>query len=40
VVLLGIVLAVVLAVAWVDVALDAGLIQLGSVKPVTHFFSN
>jgi cobalamin biosynthesis protein CobT len=40
VVVLGIALSVLLAVAWVDVALDASLIQLGSVKPVTHFFSN
>jgi outer membrane biosynthesis protein TonB len=37
---LGIVLSLLLAVAWVDVALDAGLIHLGNVKPVTHFFSN
>lgn len=37
---LGIVLSLVLVVAWVDVALDAGLIELGGVKPVTHFFSN
>jgi hypothetical protein len=40
VVVLGIALSVLLAVAWVDVALDASLIELGSVKPVTHFFSN
>lgn len=39
-VVLGVLLSVLLALAWVDVALDAGLIQLGSVKPVTHFFSN
>lgn len=37
---LGILLALLLTVAWVDIALDAGLIQLGSIKPVTHFFSN
>ena len=40
VVILGIVLSVVLALAWADIALDAGLIQIGGVKPVTHFFSN
>lgn len=39
-VILGIVLSIILAVAWVDVALDAGLIHLGGIKPVTHFFSN
>jgi cytoskeletal protein RodZ len=37
---LGIVLSLLLAMAWVDVALDAGLIHLGGVKPLTHFFSN
>lgn len=37
---LGILLAILLVVAWADIALDAGLIQAGSVKPVTHFFSN
>jgi hypothetical protein len=36
----GAVLAIILAVAWVDVALDAGLIHLGNIKPVTHLFSN
>ncbi len=39
-VILGVILAVVLAVAWADIALDAGIIDLGGVKPVTHFFSN
>lgn len=37
---LGVVLAVVLALVWVDVALDAGLIHLAGIKPVTHFFSS
>ena len=37
--LLGTLLIVVLGLAWLDVALDAGLIQFGSVKPLTHFFS-
>jgi hypothetical protein len=40
VVILGAVLSIVLMVAWADVALDSGIIQLGGVKPVTHFFSN
>lgn len=39
-VVLGILLAVLLALAWVDIALDASLIKIGSVRPVTHFFSN
>jgi flagellar biosynthesis GTPase FlhF len=37
---LGILLSVLLVAAWVDIALDAGLIQINGVKPVTHFFSN
>lgn len=40
VMVLGILLSVILAAVWVDIALDAGIIQLDSVKPVTHFFSN
>lgn len=40
VIALGVVLAIILALAWVDIALDAGLIQIDNVKPVTHFFSN
>jgi len=40
VVALGIFLSLILAAAWLDIALDAGLVQLDSVKPVTHFFSN
>ncbi|HEX4774304.1 MAG TPA: hypothetical protein VH234_02205 [Candidatus Saccharimonadales bacterium] len=39
-VLLGIALSLLLAVAWVDVALDSGIIQINGIKPVTHFFSN
>jgi outer membrane biosynthesis protein TonB len=35
---LGVVLAILLVLVWVDIALDAGLIDLGGVKPVTHFF--
>lgn len=37
---LGVLLALLLIVAWADIALDAGLIQINGVKPVTHFFSN
>lgn len=40
VVIAGIVLSVLLAVAWADIALDAGIIHGGGIKPVTHFFSN
>jgi hypothetical protein len=36
----GILLSLVLAIAWADVALDAGLVHIGNVKSVTHFFSN
>jgi len=36
---LGILLSVVLIVAWADIALDAGLIKVSNIKPVTHFFS-
>jgi hypothetical protein len=39
-VIFGVILAIFLAVAWADVALDAGLVDIGGVKPVTHFFSN
>lgn len=37
---LGIILSLVLAVAWIDVALDANLIQVSGIKAPTHFFSN
>jgi len=39
VVLLGLLLSLLLAAAWVDIALDAGLIHLAGLHPVTHFFS-
>jgi hypothetical protein len=39
-VILGIVVSILLALAWVDIALDAGIIKLGGLKPVTHLFSN
>ncbi len=39
-VILGVVLSIVLALAWADIALDAALIKIPNVKPVTHLFSN
>jgi len=39
-VVLGILVCILLGLAWADVALDAALIQIDNVKPVTHFFSN
>lgn len=40
VVAVGILLSVILAAAWFNIALDAGLLQIEGVKPVTHFFSS
>jgi hypothetical protein len=40
VVITGILLSLVLVALWIDVALDAGLIHLNGVQPLTHFFSN
>ncbi|HEX5744210.1 MAG TPA: hypothetical protein VFX84_02050 [Candidatus Saccharimonadales bacterium] len=37
---MGVILALILAAAWVNIALDAGLIHIDGVKPVTHLFSN
>lgn len=39
-VVLGVLLAVLLALAWADIALDAGLVHINGIQPVTHFFSN
>lgn len=39
-VILGLLMAVILAAAWADVALDAGLVHIDGVKAPTHFFSN
>ncbi|HVX24486.1 MAG TPA: hypothetical protein VG992_04065, partial [Candidatus Saccharimonadales bacterium] len=39
-VIFGVFLALVLAAAWVDIALDAGIITISHIKPVTHLFSN
>lgn len=40
VVILGLLLSVLLLLAWADIALDAGILNISGVKPVTHFFSN
>lgn len=39
-VVLGVVLAIALVLAWLDIALDAHILNLGGVHPVTHLFSN
>lgn len=39
-IMLGTLLALALALAWLNIALDAGLIQLGGLQPLTHFFSD
>lgn len=36
---LGVIFIVVLAVAWVDIALDSGMVHVAGVKSYTHFFS-
>jgi hypothetical protein len=36
----GLLLSLILVLIWLDIALDAGLIQLGDTKSVTHFFSS
>ena len=36
---LGILVSLLLAASWANIALDAGLIEIPGVKPVTHFFS-
>lgn len=40
VVIFGILLSILLIAAWVDIALDANIIELNGINPVTHFFSN
>lgn len=37
--IIGIVLSILLLLAWVNIAMDAGLIEINGVKPLTHFFS-
>lgn len=39
-IVLGIVFSLLLVAAWANIALDAGLIQIDGVKPLTRFFSN
>jgi hypothetical protein len=39
-IVLGLLVVILLALAWADVALDAGLIHVDGVQPLTHFFSN
>jgi hypothetical protein len=39
-VMAGAVAALLLIVVWLDIALDAHILKLGGLKPVTHFFSN
>ena len=38
-VLVGMLLGLILIVAWADIALDAGLVHVGNLKAVTHFFN-
>jgi type IV secretory pathway VirB10-like protein len=40
VVIFGVLLSILLIAAWVDIALDANIIELNGINPVTHFFSN
>jgi hypothetical protein len=35
----GILLSIVLGAFWIDIALDAGLVHLGGLKAITHFFN-
>lgn len=39
-VVLGIIFSLILAAAWLNIALDAGLIEIPGLKPITHFFSS
>lgn len=39
-VVLGIMLILLLAAAWADIALDAGLVHIDGIKSLTHLFSN
>lgn len=39
-VILGLLLAIFLILAWINIALDAQLIQIEGLNPVTHIFSN
>jgi cobalamin biosynthesis Mg chelatase CobN len=35
----GVILSILLGLIWIDIALDAGLIHLGGLKALTHFFN-
>lgn len=37
--LMGVGLSLLLAIVWIDIALDAGLIKIGGLKALTHIFS-
>jgi len=39
-ILLGIALSILLILVWINIALDAGLINIDGVSPLTHFFSS
>lgn len=39
-ILLILVLVILLGLAWLDIAMDAGIIHIHGVQPLTHFFSN
>jgi hypothetical protein len=39
-IVLGVGLSGLLVLVWIDIALDAGIIKLGGLNSVTHFFSN
>lgn len=38
--IVALLLVIIVVVVWIDIALDAGLIKLGGVQPVTDFFKN
>jgi hypothetical protein len=40
VLIFGIILILILAVAWLNIALDAGFVDIPGVRPLTHLFSN
>jgi len=37
--IIGLIVIILLAAVWADIALDAGIIHISGVKPLTHFFS-
>lgn len=38
--IVGVILIVLLALAWLNIAMDAGFVTIPGVRPVTHLFSN